>query len=67
MLSSPTAMYFVALPSLGFCDVHARYDASGIAWLGCYDRGKARWYTSTDRTLTLDLAVEALHALGEQS
>lgn len=51
------------LTGLGPCDVHARFDASGPAYIGVYDRTRERWLTSTDQTLTLDVAVAALAAI----
>lgn len=43
----------VPVPGIGIsCDIHARFDASGPAWLGVYDRDTHRWYTSADPMMT---------------
>lgn len=54
----------VQLPILGCaCDIHARYDASGVAYVGVYERLAARWFTTADGTLPVDVTAAALAAL----
>lgn len=38
----------VSVPGIGtHCDIHARYDASGPAWVGVYDRDRQSWHTTS--------------------
>lgn len=62
------AKYKIVIPpSYTEHDVHLRADASGLAWIGIYDRQQRTWTDTASGTLEPAQAVAVLEACGVRS